>query len=46
MFTEMSHNEMVQTNGGVLPLLALGALLLLSGCSDPEPCPKCQVPAE
>lgn len=30
---EMSVQEMRETTGGILPVLAIGALLVLSGCT-------------
>ncbi len=30
---EMSRQEMQATDGGILPLLAIGGLLVLSGCT-------------
>jgi hypothetical protein len=34
--TQMQNAEMVQTEGGIVPLLVCGALLLLAGCVAPR----------
>ena len=34
---ELNAYQMGETEGGILPLLAVGALLLLTGCSVPNP---------
>lgn len=34
---ELNTHQMEEIEGGILPLLAVGALLLLAGCSVPGP---------